>query len=198
MLPSDYSYNIFTLPAGINPNTDWRRTLAERARAEASANFDVVHVQQGIFADRYVLGFLGLLDGERGVMRYWGDGQTPVDWTTWEDTARYIAAAAVDERPVPREFFVAGDRRSVLQVADQWEAHYRRPMTRERLGSLDDLVNETQRRLAAEPTNMYAWLPLMYAQGVFGGQALLGPLVNARYPQITPETVADAIARGAL
>jgi hypothetical protein len=45
---------------------------------------------------------------------------------------------------------------------------------------------------------MYAWLPLMYARGVFGGQALLGPTHNARYSDIKAETVAQAIARGAL
>ena len=44
---------------------------------------------QGIFADGYVLGFLGLLDSEKSVVRYWGDGKTPIDWTTWEDREQY-------------------------------------------------------------------------------------------------------------
>jgi hypothetical protein len=38
----------------------------------------------------------------------------------------------------------------------------------------------------------------MYARGVYGGQALLGPTHNARYPQVRAETVAQAIARGAI
>lgn len=38
----------------------------------------------------------------------------------------------------------------------------------------------------------------MYATGVFGGRALLGPLEHHRYPHIVPETVAAAMARGAL
>jgi hypothetical protein len=33
---------------------------------------------------------------------------------------------------------------------------------------------------------------------VFGGQALLGPIENGRYPEIQPETIAQAVARGAL
>ncbi len=37
----------------------------------------------------------------------------------------------------------------------------------------------------------------MYARAVFGGQALLAPSHNALYPDIHPETVAQAIARGA-
>lgn len=197
-IPSDYSYNLFTLPAGININSDWRRTLAEQAQAEVTASFEVVHVMQGIFTDRVVTGFMGLIDHERGVLRYWGSGETPIDWTTWEDTARYIAAASIDDRPVPAHLFVAGERLSALAVADRWEVAYGRAMVRERLGSLEELTGAIHERLHNEPHNMYAWLPLMYAHGVFGGQALLGPLENARYPEIVPETVAQAMARGAL
>ncbi len=197
-IPSDYSYNHFTLPEGINVNSDWRRSFAIAAKAHTSDTFEVVHVMQGIFADGFVLGFLGLLDAEKGVIRYWGDGTTPIDWTTWEDTARFTAAAAVDERAVPERLFVAGDRKDVLAMAKAWEKGHGRTATLERLGSLADLERETKRRLAAEPGNMYAWLPLMYARGVFGGQALLGPLENARYPEIAAESLERAIARKAL
>jgi nucleoside-diphosphate-sugar epimerase len=196
-LPSDFSYNLFTLPAGVNWNTDWRRAFAEAAEAERGA-VEVVHLMQGIFTDRGVAGFLGLLDVAAGTLRYWGDGATPIDWTTWEDTAAYAAAAAVDDAPVPAELFVAGERLDVSGVAAAWGDVHGTPLTPVRLGSLEDLAAETQARLAAEPHNLYAWLPLMYAQGVFGGQALLGPLSNDRWPQIQPETVAQAIRRGAL
>lgn len=197
-LPSDYSYNYVTLPEGININSDWRRTFGALAHAERSEGFEIVHVMQGIFADRAVLGFLGLLDGEQGVMRYWGDGTTPIDWTTWEDTARFIAAAALDEGAVPEHLFVSGDRMDVQTFATTWEAVRGTPLTLQRLGSLEALAETTQRQLAAQPENMYAWLPLMYARGVFGGQALLGATHNSRYPAIHPETVAQAIGRGAL
>lgn len=197
-IPSDYSYNVFTLPEGINVNSDWRRTLAERARTERTESFEVVHVMQGIFAARDVVGFLGLLDADKGVVRYWGDGTTPIDWTTYEDTARFTAAAALDDRRVPEHLFVSGDRADVLAFSRIWEAGHGKKLTLERLGSLDDLAEETKRRLAAEPANMYAWLPLMYARGVFGGQALLGETHNALYPQIKPENLAAAVARGAV
>jgi nucleoside-diphosphate-sugar epimerase len=197
-IPSDYSYNMFTLAKGINVNTDWRRTLAEHAKEEASEAFEVVHVMQGIFTDTYVLGFLGILDAEKGVVRYWGDGTTPIDWTTWEDTARFIGAAALDSRKVPEHLFVSGDRMDLLSFATLWEKVHGKKLTREHLGSFAELEAETQRRLAAEPQNMYAWLPLMYAQGVFGGKALLGPTQNSLYPQIKAENVAAAAARGAV
>lgn len=197
-IPSDYSYNIFTLPEGINVNSDWRRTLAAQGQKERTASFEVVHVLQGIFTARDVVAFLGLLDVEKGIVRYWGDGNTPIDWTTYEDTARFTAAAALDDRPVPEHLFVAGERMDVVSFARTWEAGHGRKVTLERLGSLEELEAETRRRLAAEPQNMYAWLPLMYARGVFGGQALLGATHNARYPQIAVESVAAAVARGAV
>ncbi|MFO0734475.1 MAG: NmrA family NAD(P)-binding protein [Labilithrix sp.] len=196
-IPSDYSFNIFTLPEGINVNSDWRRTLALAAKAEATDSFQTVHVLQGIFTDAYVLGFLGVLDATKGVVRYWGDGQTPIDWTTWEDTARFAAAAAVDDDKVPEHLFVSGDRMSILDFAQTWEQVHDRKVTLERLGSLEDLEAETKRQLTEQPQNMFAWLPLMYARGVFGGAALLGDRHNARFPAIHPETVAQALARGA-
>ena len=59
-------------------------------------------------------------------------------------------------------------------------------------------VRRTHASSSLTPGNMLAWLPLMYARGVHGGQALLGPSHNARYPHIQPESVARAIARGAI
>jgi nucleoside-diphosphate-sugar epimerase len=196
-ITSAYAYDFFTLPAGVNVNSDWRRTLAERARGEVNAQFEVVNVLQGIFIDGPVLGFLGLLDPSKRVLRYWGDGAQSIDWTTWEDTARFTAAAAVDHEPVGEKLTVCGDRLSVLQFADAWEAAHGQTLTRERLGSLDDLARETTRVLTEQPQNMYGWLPLMYARGVFGGQAVLGPTMNARYPSIVVQTVPQALARGA-
>lgn len=196
-IPSDFSFDFFSLPAGVNVNSDWRRTFAERAAAEVTAEFEVVHVLQGIFLDAGVLGFLGMLDGERGVIRYWGDGTTPIDWTTWQDTARFTAAAALDERPVPTRLFVRGDRMNVLEFAAAWEAAHGRVLVRERRGSLEELAAETARQLAEAPSNMFAWLPLMYARGVFGGQALQGGLHNDRWPEIRPASVAAALAAGA-
>ena len=106
-------------------------------------------------------------------------------------------AAAVDDDKVPEHLFVSGDRMSILDFAQTWEQVHDRKVTLERLGSLEDLEAETKRQLTEQPQNMFAWLPLMYARGVFGGAALLGDRHNARFPAIHPETVAQALARGA-
>jgi nucleoside-diphosphate-sugar epimerase len=197
-IPSDFSYNLFGLAEGVNLNSDWRRKLAELAHAEIDRSFEVVHVLMGIFASREVLGFMGLLDAAGEQLSYWGDGQTPIDWTTWEDTARFTAAAALDERPVPERLFVSGDRMDVLSFAQVWERTHGKPLKLKRLGSVRELEQETARRFATEASNMFAWLPLMYARGVFGGTALLGESDNPRYPDIQAETVEQAMRRGAI
>jgi nucleoside-diphosphate-sugar epimerase len=195
-LPSDFSFNFFTLPAGANINSDWRRTFADVASRDRG-NVEVVHLMQGMFTDATVAGFVGLYDRASNVVSYWGNGDTPIDWTTWEDTARFAAAAALDERAVPQELFVAGDRRSAKELQVSIGAVRAAPALRE-MGSLEELDRQIEARRKAEPENMYAWLPLMYARGLFGGKALLGGLENARYPEIQPESLRAAIERGAL
>jgi len=34
-----------------------------------------------------------MVDLENGVFEYWGDGETPLDFTTTDDTAKYVAEA---------------------------------------------------------------------------------------------------------
>jgi hypothetical protein len=197
-IPSDFSFDIFEMPEGINVNSDIRRAHALAARVETTEAFEVVHVFQGMFADAGVVGFVGLLDAESATVRYWGDGKTPMDWTTWEDTARFTARAATDDRPVPERLWVSGDRMDALTFAKVWGEAKGRTVKTERLGSLEELAALTQKKLAEEPANMMAWLPLMYARGIHGGLALLGPSHNDRYPEIKAEDVRAAILRGAL
>jgi hypothetical protein len=70
-------------------------------------------------------------------------------------------------------------------------------LVRQSLGTLEALQNEIQVRRLREPENVYSWLPLMYAAGMFGGKATLGSLANGRYPEIKPESVRDTVMRGA-
>ncbi len=194
--PSDFSYNLFTLPFGTNVNSDWRKTFAEKAE-QSRGDVEVVHVMQGMFADAVVAGFMGLYHREAGAIRHWGDANAKLDWTTWEDTARFTAAAALDDRNVPAQFFISGDRKSVSELAVELRKA-RREVSVESLGSIEDLKRHLAMTREKEPANMHAWLPLMYALGMFEGKAALGPLENGRYPEIQAESLAAAIARGAL
>lgn len=194
-IPSDYSYNFFALADGDNFNSDWRRAFAERAEA-ARGPVEVVHVMNGCFLDRDVLfGFLGAFDLARGEAYLWGDGQQKMEFTTYADTAAYTAEAALAEGPVGRDFFVAGDSLTFPELIREVEAGLGRPLTVRHLGSLDDLEALTRQRLAAEPNNYFAWLPLMYWRAMLNGKGHLGPLRNAHYPAIRPTGVRDYVTR---
>ncbi|HEX8703569.1 MAG TPA: NmrA family NAD(P)-binding protein [Myxococcaceae bacterium] len=195
-IPSDYSYDFFGLEEGVNLNSDWRRQFATAAQKEASGRMEVVHVFQGMFSAGNVFGFTGLLDTQKGTANYWGDGNMPIDFTTYEDTASYTAEAATDPSPVPNRFYVRGDSLTFHELVRTYQEATGRKLTVEHRGSLEDLKAEVERQLKAQPQNMFAWLPLMYMRGFFGGKVRLGTLLNSRYPHIRPASVKEAIQQG--
>jgi hypothetical protein len=117
-IPSDYSYNFFGLADGENINSDWRREFA-RQSAEQAGPVEVVHVMNGAFLDRGVLfGFLGAFDLEKSEAYLWGDGKEKMEFTTYQDTASYVAEVALADGPMPREFFVASDSLTFQELVD--------------------------------------------------------------------------------
>lgn len=198
-IPSDFSYDHFDLEEGQNPNSDVRRAFA-RAAAEARGQspIELVHVLCGVFIDHRVLfGFLGAIDLQAGKVRVWGDGTAKMDFTTYADTAAFTAEAALDPEPLPTRFGFAAETLDAEGLARAVSEGVGRPVTVEKLGSLEDLDAEIARRQEAEPDNYYAWLPLMYWRAMLRGKVRLGALVNGRYPHIRPTTIAGYLKAGA-
>ena len=114
--------NLFTVPEGDNVSSDHRREFGRRADEERG-DVEVVHVLNGAFLDRRVLfGFLGAVNLQKREAYGWGDGHAEMQFTTYEDTAAYTAAAALDDRPVPDKLFVAGDSLSFDRLVKEVEA----------------------------------------------------------------------------
>ena len=192
-IPSTFSYNIFGLADGDNINTDDRREFA-RVAAAAQGEVEVVHILIGAFLDRRTLfGFLGAFDLETGQAFVWGDGQTPMDFTTYEDTARFTAEVATDEDPLPGVFEVAGDTLTFYELVKAYEEASGKAIEVVVKGSLSDLDREIEQRRQAEPENRYAWLPLMYWRGMLSGKGKLNAIANSQYPHISPQTVHDYV-----
>jgi nucleoside-diphosphate-sugar epimerase len=197
-IPSSFSYNIFGLDDGENINTDDRRAFAREAE-KARGAVEVVHINIGAFLDRRVLfGFLGAFDLDAGQAFLWGDGQTAMDFTTYEDTARFTAEVAVDEGQVPPVFEVAGDTLTFYELVRAYEEASGKSIAVVKKGSLADLDREIEQRRQAEPRNVYAWLPLMYWRGMLSGKGKLHAIANDRYPWIKPQTVRDDVRQEGL
>lgn len=197
-IPSSFSYNIFGLDDGENINTDDRRAFAREAE-KARGAVEVVHINIGAFLDRRVLfGFLGAFDLDAGQAFLWGDGQTAMDFTTYEDTARFTAEVAVDEGQVPPVFEVAGDTLTFYEMVRAYEEASGKSIAVVKKGSLADLDREIEQRRQAEPQNVYGWLPLMYWRGMLSGKGKLHAIANDRYPWIKPLTVRDYVRQEGL
>ena len=197
-IPSDYSIDLFEVKPGNITTSEMRRQFAlieEKERGDV----EVVHVLCGGFLDRGVLfGFIRVIDVEKRTAYVWGDGKAPMAWTTYDDTARYTAEAAVDERSVPRKLAVAGSVVDFAQLVAEYEAGSGKKLTIERLGSIDDLSARIANAQQQNPQNLYAYLPLMYLRSLMSGEGTLETLMNDRYPAIRPTTVREYVAKEGL
>jgi nucleoside-diphosphate-sugar epimerase len=197
-IPSDYSLDLFKVKPGHISTSDIRRQFASMADAERG-DVELVHVLNGGFLDRGVLfGFVRVIDAETQTAFVWGEGKQPMDWTTYADTARYVAEVAADERPVPRVFSVAGDVLDFEGLVGAYEAGAGKKVRVERLGSLDDLDVRIDQLQTADPADLHTYLPLMYYRSMLNGEGKLDRLMNDRYPSIQPTTVRDYVAREGL
>ena len=69
-----------------------------------------------------------------------------MDFTTYEDTARFTAEAAVDRGPLPAEFNVAGDTLDFHELIRPYEDASGKSLTVVQMGSVDDMGAEISRR----------------------------------------------------
>lgn len=197
-IPTDYSLDLFKVKPGHIPTVDMRRQFASMAEAERG-NVEVVHVLNGGFLDRGVLfGFIRVIDLEKQAAYLWGDGKQQMDWTTCADTARSTAEVAVDERPVPGVFSVAGDVLDFEGIVHAYESGSGKKLRVERLGSLEDLDARIGELQKAGPASFRTYLPLTYYRSILNGEGKLNQLMNDRYPSIRWTSVSEYVVQEGL
>ncbi len=111
-ISSDYSADFTKTRPGDNRNFDLRREFMARADR---APIKVTSILSGAFMD--------MLGAEMPIVQprihrvlYWGDVNQPLDFTTKNDVAAYVAAAALDDT-APRILRIAGDTLSARDIA---------------------------------------------------------------------------------
>jgi nucleoside-diphosphate-sugar epimerase len=185
MIPSVFSVDLPQLDFHDNVNLDLRKTFDE---SFASSKVAPTSVYCGGFLDVILSPRFPLVDWEKGVMSYWGDGNQPLDYTVISDVARYTAAAVTDSALTGKPLRVAGNSLTIREMHHTLEKASGRSLETLSMGTVEDLrllIGERKRTA----TNPWEWISLQYTWCMVSGKGKLRNLDNARYPQIKPISV---------
>lgn len=197
-IPSTFSLDLFKVKPGQIVTSDWRRQFADLSDV-ARGQVEVVHVLNGGFLDRGVLfGFISVVDPGEGKAYVWGDGKQTQYWTTYADTALYTAAAAVDDRALPRALAITGDALDFWGIVAAYEEASGRTLEVVTLGSMADLDARIAELARGGQDIFPRFLPLTYYRSMLDGEGALGPLHNDLFPDIRPKTVRDYVVQEGL
>jgi uncharacterized protein YbjT (DUF2867 family) len=194
-IPSDYAADFTATRRGDNRNFDLRRefmAIADRAPIK------VTSILNGAFMD--MLGReMPIIQPKIHRVLYWADANQKLDFTTKDNVAAYVAAAALDDT-TPRFLRIAGDSVSAREIAAAMsEASGERYKTLwvGSIGTLS-LTIRLAKRFAPEPDATFpAWQGMQYMRDQFSGRAKFKTLDNARYPEMEWTTVEKMLARRA-
>jgi uncharacterized protein YbjT (DUF2867 family) len=185
-LPSDFAIDLFAAPQGA-PQFDQRR------RADSAIDalpMQVAHVLNGAFMDLMLdPATPGLINLDDGTVMVWGTGDEPFDLTTVEDTARFSARVATDPTDVSGVRYLSGSRTTFNTIIAETERITGTTLTRNVLGSADDL-----RRITAEADDAWSVVPQWY----FLSMLTVPPFPrndNDRYPDAHPTDLRSYLER---
>lgn len=187
-IPSDYSADFTRTRPGDNRNFDLRREfmgIVDRASIRATS------ILNGAFMDMLGAEMPIIQPAIRRVL-YWHDADQPLDFTTKNDTAAYVAAAALDDAN-PRILRIAGDvvsARDIARVMTEFTGERYRTLWAGSIGMLGAMIAVTKRIAPGADTAFPPWQGMQYMRDQFSGRAKLKPLENGRYPDLRWTTVA--------
>ena len=189
-IPSDYSVDYRKLDYGDNDNLDKRKEVFEYLQL---MGLEYTLVLNGAFME--FITYMPLFDLEHQIFQYWGDGETPLDLTTTDDTAKYVAEAASDPGLANMALEVAGDTLTSKQLKATYEEATGSKLTEKSLGSIAEMQAWiTAKKASASSLNEYVFDQYMYA--MVSGKGKLDRIENARYPHIKPMTVKQFLSKG--
>ena len=98
-IASDYSLDFRGLKFGDQPTKDpMKHVQAYLENLEKENKIKGVHVLNGGFMEVIWAPFLGWINAEKNTFEYFGTGDERIEMTTYEDTAKFTAEAALDPK----------------------------------------------------------------------------------------------------
>ncbi|PSB27303.1 aromatic alcohol reductase [Chlorogloea sp. CCALA 695] len=189
-IPSDYSVDYRKLDYGDNDNLDKRKEVFEYLQ---QSGLEYTLVLNGAFME--FITYMPLFDLKNQIFQYWGDGEMPLDLTTTDDTAKYVAEAVSDPDLANMALEVAGDTLTSKQLKAIYEGATGSKLTEKSLGSIAEMQAWiTAKKASAKTLNEYVFHQYMYA--MVSGKGKLDTIGNDRYPHIKPITVKQFLSKG--
>ena len=190
-IPSDFSVDYRKLDYGDNDNLDMRKQVLEHLTA---SGLEYTLILNGAFMDIIPTPFMPQFDLENGIFKYWGDGETLVDMTTTEDTAKYVAEAVSDTELVNTALEVAGEVLTMKQLKSAYEEATGKTLEVKQMGSVAELKSwiENKKQTADSPLE---YIPQQYEYAMVSGKGKLDNIQNSRYPHVKPLTVKERICQ---
>jgi uncharacterized protein YbjT (DUF2867 family) len=194
-IPSDYSLDFTKTRPGDNRNMDVRRAFMARIDG---APIKATSVLNGAFAD-LLTGQAPIVLHKQHRILYWGSADQPLDFTTKDDVADYVADVALDAG-APRFLRIAGATVSPRQLAGIMT-----DLTKETFGlfrpggiGLLGILIAVARTLTPRSDAVFpAWQGMQYLRDMASGRGKLEPLDNDRYGKKAWTSARDVLASAA-
>jgi NmrA-like family len=192
-IPSDYSADFTKLSAGDNRNFDLRKEFHQYLDKSPIAATSILN---GAFAD--ILSYnTPLYDVKNYSVGYWGDkSDWNIDFTTMDNTADYIAAAALDSS-TPRFLRIASFQISPNELVAIGTEVKKKKFKLIPMGSMADFSDSNKQERSAHPEGekeLYpSWQAKQYLHSMFSVQNI--PLDNNRYSDVQWTSAFDVISK---
>ena len=186
-IPSDYSVDYRKLDYGDNDNLDMRKQVFEYLQ---QSGLEYTLILNGAFMDNVGTPYMPQFDFDHNTFQYWGDGETPLDFTTTDDTAKYVAEAVSDPDLANTALEVAGDVLTAKQLKAAYEEATGNKLKEKPLGSVEELKAwiAAKKPSANSPVD---YVPQQYEYTMVSGKGKLDNIQSDRYPHIKPLTVRE-------
>jgi uncharacterized protein YbjT (DUF2867 family) len=190
-IPSNYCVDYRKLDYGDNDNLDKRKEVLNYLQ---HSGLEYTLILNGAFMDSIL--YITMFDLKHQTFQYWGDSEMPMNFTTTDDTAKYVAAAVSDLSLADKALKVSGDTLTPKQLKATYEAATGTKLTEKQLGTIPEMKAWiAAKKASARSIQEYVFDQYMY--GIVSGKGRLDRVENDCYPQIHPMTVKQLLSKGA-
>lgn len=175
-------------------SVDWRLKLL-RSSERRGLQVELIALESGLPCDGASLHAMGTWDYQHRLFKVWRAPRgslADLCLTSWKTSAQYAAAAAVDERKLPKWLHVRGDKINAGQLAEMYQTATGEQAKLAVVGDVRDLEKELRKQQQQDRDNIKACMES------FAGLSYSGKVHNELFPHVQPETFVQIVKSGAL